>query len=521
MAFRNRRIIFEVFIWAIVGSILACKGYGSVLVFRISVAGAFGLCAYAVLKVGHRILASVFVSAGVALSFFPALSYLTWLLIATFTCAGVVTGAKSSPSGRGPLAVASIFTLGWLLLRIDQATTLNTPFVSALACLMLVPVHCFTVKSWRPVLVILASVATVISLIDTTSVWKPKDVQIESYEMPGVKVYPHGPVLAGIAKGTLVAKGATAGDVGVVNTIFGETPNHSKTPIYLVEHDSTLAKGHPIVEGKNLHQIKPWEYNQMFGDDYILTAVARDGFWASNLGGGLKKEGRVLLGSLRHEGGLSYEPLIIKNDGSLYLQDSDPFVEWLANGQKSVIKELTSGTLDVRLLTCLLSTVVCISLIRERPATLIYTIALFICAMAEIIRIKTPSQGDVMIVRSEGGPHELSRSAGVCRSIIESGIPAREGNMPAPLVIIGRGGEYRITGVERILVAGSGARIHSPDGPIYIGDNPLGTEEGIVDARIIYLGAKASVGVLRIKNLTIIGTDSPAKLDWNKWYPHP
>jgi hypothetical protein len=139
----------------------------------------------------------------------------------------------------------------------------------------------------------------------------------------------------------------------------------------------------------------------------------------------------------------------------------------------------------------------------------------------ETIRIVTPSQGDILIVSREGGPHELSRSAGVSRTIIESGIPAREGNMPAALIIVGRDGEYSITGVEKLLVAGSGAKIHSPDGVIKIDDTPLGTVEGIADARRISVGDASSVAVMRLKGFTIIGTDSPAKLDWSKWYPHP
>ena len=224
-------------------------------------------------------------------------------------------------------------------------------------------------------------------------------------------------------------------------------------------------------------------------------------------------------GSLRHSGGLSYEPIVVRTNDSTYIQDSDPFVDWLANGQRTVVKELTQGVMDFRYFN--FAAVLLASLLILAPGWSRIFLALLICTASTIHAVSEYRvvSGDILFVGRDGGPHELSRSAGVTRSIIESGRPVVESNRPSPIVVVARGEAYRITGVEKLIILAPNSQVHLADGSVKANDTPLGVVDSITDARLLHHPGGISKGVLELKGMVFIATDAPAKLNWDKWFP--
>lgn len=501
-------------------AVIAAKGMGSILCYQLAVAGSALLCAFRSFNYRQNGYAVISVGLGIVMIVWPWFAQLPWFFVALFVGLSCMVRRHDIQEAAGYDALALGMALLWCAGRVDEFTAWVTPKNAAIMpvgfALLLWRYGKTRTCAWLLVLII----ATFYTAQDIVVASKPKKITVESYSIPNVAVYPHGKVIANLVGGTLVPKGEAAADIGIVNMIFGPTPNRSSQPIYLIEHGVGPSEQHPMLDSKSLLQRKPWEYNQLFGDEYVLAAISRDGYWASNLGGSLKAEGRVMLGSLRHEGGATYEPVIIRKNGATYVQDSDPFVDWLANGQREVVWELTHGALDLRCLTLAAVLTTALALFASRWSMKGYVFLVLGAIVTQTMAINRSIPGDIYLVGRDGGPHEISKSAGVVRSLVESGRPVIESNRPSSMVVVSCGETFRLTGVEKLVIMAPNSRVVTKAGQIEAGDVPLGHLEDVVDARSLRHPGGIAKGFIQLDNVVFIATGSPAKLNWEKWFPH-
>ena len=61
------------------------------------------------------------------------------------------------------------------------------------------------------------------------------------------------------------------------------------------------------------------------------------------------------------------------------------------------------------------------------------------------------------------------------------------------------------------------AKAIAVDAAIKIGESPLGITNGIIDSRSINIEGDEKGSLYKIKGVTIIGTDSPAKIQWKRF----
>jgi len=290
-----------------------------------------------------------------------------------------------------------------------------------------------------------------------------------------------------------------------------EQPNASRS-VCLLEHGVNSPKWAPSLVRGDLQQSEPWFANQLFGDQYLLAAIAADGCWNSNLGARLRPAGRLVLGSASHRGGGWFEPVVIELEHTLYVNDSDPFVDRLAGYQRSAVTELTVGIFRYRFLNLALA-LACLlaSLPRFR----------IICVIAllggSFIISLLPCSGDITVVGRVDWPHEPSRASGVARSLADAGHPVLLARGPTPIVVIDEGQRYAFTGVERLIILCPAARFSCGETQFEADILPLGRESGIQDARTLIINGTPRGSVWTSTDMTVMATGSPAKVDWNTW----
>lgn len=510
---------------AVLTAALTAKGFGSKTFFLLNSLSLISLVCWRAFSTGDKILGIALTAGGVAFATLSWLPQLTWPI----TLYLLALSKSSKNRGDGDFVyyqnIALTNVVYWVILKIDIATVYITPLNSG-ACFLLIALAIHYARTLR--IATWCAAITISLIISGQSVFdtlKTKDISIENYAVPNVNVFPHGEVIKQIISGRLSPKGETSGDIGIINLIFGHTESKANNPFILVEHDVLPSESYPVIAKESLHQRKPWEYNQLFGDELLLAAIARDGYWASNLGGSLQPKGRVLLGSLRHyeghedTGKTHYYPIAIRHESKTYLQDSDPFVDWLSNGQRNTLLEFTRGTLDLRLLNMGLVIICAIMLCTANTTLMGMVLVLLMTIAVEFIYQKTTIEGDLHLVGIDGGPHELSKTGGVVRSIIERGYPILLSSKPASIVVLSKGRSYTLTGVEKLVILSSDSRVITGDGIIQSGNTPLGPVQGVVDARSIEYKDLTVDAVFKREGVTYIATDSPAKLDWSKWLP--
>jgi len=319
--------------------------------------------------------------------------------------------------------------------------------------------------------------------------------------------YRHGRVLQNYIGGSLVAPTNVKGAIGISN-LFYPADNKSSRPIYLVDHDVMPSKEHPSLGTNRLIQPHPWHTRQFFGDQYLLFAVSKDNAWVSNLGGSLQSKGRLLLGSCHHKGGSYFEPIVVREKGLLYVQDSDPFVDRLVPYAKNAVCEITLPASFPRLLNMGLI------LVGLLPG-LVSPLGMFLVLLTTYFHFTAGSLGNVRIVSVAEDPHELSRAWGVPRSLIDAGYEGIPGSQGTELLIVKPNGRTTVLPTERLVLAGSGSLISFNGRRAEVRSLPLGEVKGVVDAREVVVDGVSHGSRFSDGTITIIGTDSPAKQTWS------
>jgi hypothetical protein len=365
--------------------------------------------------------------------------------------------------------------------------------------------------STKPAYILLAVVCIVASSADLVSLQK-ENIEI-AYHKDFASGYVHGPILARILNGKLVDPNNVGGDISITSLIQGSGISTAKRPIVLVDHGQKPSKNYPAVAEGDIIQKLPWPGNQFFGDQYLLAAIAQDGQWVSNIGGRLRAIGKMRLVSPCYQNGKRYEPLVLTYKNTTYVNDSDPFVDRLANYQVAGIREITYGVPFYRIIN-ILFLIGAIFSVKFKYSDFVtgFVVILFV-----IFYILIPTNGDVRIIGKMNFPHEPSKVSGVLRSLADAGFSCIKGSENCNVLVIGEKKVVKPQKTERLILACSGSTINFGEQKIWVGEIPLGTIDGIVDARNLSVSGVMQGPILKIGEATVIGTDSPAKQDWTRW----
>jgi hypothetical protein len=479
--------------------LIVAKGFGSPTCFTLSAGLGLGLLLWQAVKVHDRfIFARGLLALGLAIFYWPTVHL--WGYWAFATSAIPVTKRNW----------LSTFSPAFLALWVIQCTEVGSwsaiPSWGIPTFLMCCLGFRFVPRWSRFVLVALCVVA---ALVDITYIYRPHEIEI-GQAMNVAQGYSPGPTLAKLLGGSPV-QGEVKGDIGITSLFFNQGPNRAIRQIVLGEHGQKPTPEQPVWAGGDLQQSEPWAGNQLFGNQYVLAAIAEDGQWVSNLGGGLERTGRLILASSNHTGGSGTEPLIIAQGKVIYVQDSDPFCDRLSAYQPSALREIVVGQGYLRIINVVLAV---LSLLASGPLSMA---ALGAGVVAFFLWYCHLQPGDVRLCGVVGWPHEPSRISGVLRSLADAGMVMTRGSSDCRLLVVDEGRSAKAAPAEHLVLAAPGASVSSGQATIRVDDLPLGDVDGIIDARRLIVNGVIVGAVYKEGGRTIIGTGSPARQDWAKW----
>ncbi len=481
--------------------LLVARGFGSVYLAKLGAGVALGYAMnYTIFQ--RKYLTALFVLA------LCLTAYLQWPLVHLWGF--WVFLIFSIYSMRDPAAIAtSSGLLGmWLLQESALGSWTAVPYVS----LIIFPVIYF-VSLWfgRSIfygLLISCLLVTGYQVFELTTA-KPR-IEI-SHDKTILPSYSPGPLLAKILNGTIVDPGKVSCDVGISSIIFDKGPYQASKQILLSEHDIQPPENDQVLRRSNAQQYEPWYSNQFFGNQYLLEAIARDGLWMGNLGGSLKAKGRLLLGSLTHHSDQVITPLVIQYDRYIYVQDSDSFVDRLANRQENIVKEITIGRIFPRILNIFFCIIIFFDL---------GTFGMLIRLASVVVLLGylgTPRSGDVRIVGNIDWPHEPSKASGVMTSLVDSGYHFRLGDTNARMLVVGSGKSAVRSSTETLVILEPGASVRIDSCVVYAKNIPIGNQDGIADCRNLVFNDREVGPKIQIGDVIVVGTGSPSKVNWKRW----
>lgn len=481
--------------------LLLARGFGSSAVFRLTVGGLLGFVAFS------NLLRKDFEGIGRSCICFVA-SLLFWPLVYLYGFWVFAIGVDPTNKQLRWHAPATAFLFLWILQFTEIGSWTYFPCIGIPIFLLICVCMFFSTK---PAYIILAIICIVASIIDLASLQK-ENVEI-AYHKDFASGYVHGPILARILNGKLVDPNNVGGDISITSLIQGSGANTAKRPIIVVDHGQKPSKNYPAIVEGDIIQKPPWTGNQFFGDQYLLAAIAQDGQWVSNIGGRLRAIGKMQLVSPCHQNGKRYEPLVLRYKNTTYVNDSDPFVDRLANYQVAGIREMAYGVPLYRIINILFLIGAILSVkFKYSDFATGFIVILFVA-----FYILIPTNGDIRIIGKMNSPHEPSKLSGVLRSLADAGFSCIKGGKNCNVLVIGEKKIVAPQKTERVILACSGSTINLGEQKIGVGEIPLGMIDGIVDARNLSVSGVMQGPILKIGEVTVIGTDSPAKQDWKRW----
>lgn len=218
-------------------------------------------------------------------------------------------------------------------------------------------------------------------------------------------------------------------------------------------------------------------------------------------------------------------PLILAWKNTLFLNDSDYFSSYIANYQKNLIQELVGNTGTHRIavhclnIVCAVFTLFALLIFFKLPSKYrnaslaIWTLLVFTLSY---VSNNYNTKGDVRMVGKIRNSHENDGFDGVPKMINACGYPYIIGNKNAKILVV-KNGEKAAWKGEKLVVAEPNAIIKILGHKVEIGEEPLGCVDGIIDARCIIVDGHAKGVTCEINGIQMIGTGSPAKIQWNRF----
>ena len=259
-----------------------------------------------------------------------------------------------------------------------------------------------------------------------------------------------------------------------------------------------------------------WHDNQLIGNQYYLEGIRNDGGLYSNKGISLSEEkGSV---QLAYMGSFSKsKPLIVKYNQTLYLHDSDYSSSFLANYQKSFLKELV-GNSDrpnyIRILNILFALMACsLFFIGTKHGWKISAILSCFIILMLYLAYLSPHRGDIRLVGTITNSHENNKFDGVVKKIVEAGYDYTIGDYDTKILVVQKGKDATVKS-ERVVLAEEDCAIKIDGKKYTVNNNTIGNVNGIIDARQWVSDGKIYDGVVKVDSIILIATGSPALQQW-------
>jgi hypothetical protein len=479
--------------------LVVAKGFGSTPVFLLGVGTSIGAALTA--STSRRDDTSTLGVVGLG-----CLAFLWWPVVHLYGFWLLLPHLALPRESRLPKGLSFAFAAMWACQLTALGSWIALPYYGSLTFLTCVAIGTYLTKRMG---IIVVGCALLLSLAELTTVHTGTVEVVQPQNLN--PAFTPGELLGRILDADV--EPAATGHAERVVTAWNPNSAPPASAIVLLEHGQSVLGG----TVGDLRQKEPWIDNQLFGDQYLLAAIAEDGKLASNLGGRLPRKGRLLLASNQHEGGDYFESLVIEEAGRTFVQDSDPFVDRLVPYQTSVVLELVRGNYIYRAANLGFVLVTLLLMLSFQTWRLVLALLLGLSMVAQL----RATEGDVCFPGGlTGWPHEPSKAPGVLRSLVDSGHPSLAGDEACWLVVVAPGETAMIPAGTQVVTAGPGATIHHGKDTYEVGKTPLGNLEGIADARSVALDGQTSTQtVWQSGDLTVIGTSSPSKLDWNRWKP--
>lgn len=334
-------------------------------------------------------------------------------------------------------------------------------------------------------------------------------------------VYGQGKTFQRIS-GCKVSKNYSEGERIIRNKSYGTKIPDSVPGVVI--YDIDLQKEDCFATNQRLQQRTPWNSKLYIGNQYLLESILADGALFSNIGITLKSPHNSKAMLSRPVGLTHSIPLILLCGKTLFLNDSDYMSSYIANYQKNLIHEIVGGNsihrIAMHLLNILcLTYIVCMFLIEKKRTR--YKIAftgVWIMLVVTLVSLanELPQEGEIRMVGEIRNSHENDGFDGVPKMINANGYPFITGNKNAKILVVKRGEKAKWKG-ESLIVAEPDAKIGIMGHNIKIDDMPLGMKGGIIDGRNIIVDDSAVGVICEINGVTIVGTGSPAKLQWKRF----
>jgi hypothetical protein len=274
----------------------------------------------------------------------------------------------------------------------------------------------------------------------------------------------------------------------------------------MVEHDQWNGRSSEPIATHNLQVDVPWHDNCWPGRQYLRFAIAKDGFLCSNLGGALTQEGRVELAYWSHG---SIHPVLVSRGNTTWSADSDHFNNSLTIYNRWYLPELNRQGINYYLARAANTVLMLLVLMTIEAPT-------WLLCLTFLVLGSTWLPGDVRIAGGIGDPHDEGGASGVADVINTSGKVALPGVFGAKVLIVPEGGHAIHLG-EKLVVLGGGSTLYSlSEGIVHAETLPLGTVNGIIDARIVANPSSSQKEVVQTlqHGTKVIGTSSPGRLPW-------
>jgi len=285
---------------------------------------------------------------------------------------------------------------------------------------------------------------------------------------------------------------------------------HNAPQVVLLEHDSRST----LYGGQNLHQSLPWGAHTFFGNQYLASAIERDGVLATNLGGSLSPDAGkpILMGcAFRHSS--RAEALATREGRRIVLSDSDVLTDKLAAYNPAFICELTGNGKYVRVLNLLIS-IAAIAFVLTSHAPLLICATVTVVAAAFCMHL--PQAGDVRLCCETGSPHDDSGAFAFLRAINESGSCAIRGQKQCQILCVGSGAKAQWAG-EKLVILEPHAACQIRASVVSCDNVPLGNLPDVPNAMQLRVGDTSYRGKTEIDGVVVLGSGSPAKQDAQRW----
>lgn len=372
---------------------------------------------------------------------------------------------------------------------------------------------------------ILVCICPLIMIGEVFSYLNKKDYCIEEISV-AKEQYKPGLIFSKLARCPIVDSTQIKNEYIIRSYAIGSKIQYEEKGISILENSPL--KTNAIVTGGKWQQPVSWHDNIFCGDQYLVEAIAKDGGLWSNIGTNLKDTCQVILAfrNFRH----GFQPLIIKNEETIYLHDSDYTSGRMSNYQKSFIQELVSPVgfgrpLQIRMINVVILLFILLLLIpfpKRRGQIIMYILGGGIL-LTSCGHFLLNNKGEVRLVGEIKDSHENNRFDGVIKTMIDDGFYYTIGEEDCKIVVVQ---ENHSTSYNResIVILEPNASIKIQGTKYVAGTIPTPPVQidsiYVQDPRKIKINNKIVEPVYKLnmsdKEITIIATGSPALLEWKQ-----